>query len=553
MAISPEVLSWLVGFAGMGQRFIEMYFKLDRATGKVIKKPRRTLAHYERMTGENGLSFALACLENGSPIGIQPTGRLYVIDADNAAQVNRLVDRLFDLGITPLMVSTRRGAHFYFLLPVDFPMDGLKQALHLPNLDFIFGPVSLVVAPGSKSKGRDYIPKTAFFPPPVLNPRDIEPDGLFWDEIDNRPFLVSKESPARRRYGARGYLTHQAPVCVRGIGRGTKTLGRVAAQVVGYWGMAPTVATEMMRGPESWNARFVDANGKPAPFSRDEIYAACQAAQGKGSPYGRIRWIEEQTQLENTAQLEGNIEILKTCLTMPAAQMVPTAYVYPILNPGGLSETVIGKHLGAHGIKRPIWGESRTMHIAGVAPAMVDAVLSAKFEAKIAKRGSVCPLIPMLSLAPGFQTTRDPSPGGSPKEPQVSHVSGQDSGERLDLAASSPETIDTTESTFKTSEIIGYQTTFEWAEVTKLETLSPASTYLDKLGTLARNGMLSVMSAGGDPAIRDQVVSMFWPGQKAGKDSLRMMRHAVRHAGLVGDGGALTPAGLLALGMGCAA
>lgn len=546
---SAEVLSWLQGFADHGWRFLELYFKKDRTTGKVKKQPRRSMGHYKDMTGEKGLSFALACLEKGSPIGCYPPKGYWVFDADDSAQVAYIGDLLSERGITPLMDSTRRGGHFVFRLPDDFPMDGLKQALHLPPRDFIFGPNTYIVAPGSKWKEHDYRPATAWFPPPVLDPRAIEPDGKFWEIADTRPFLVSTESLAVRTFAVRGYLTHKAPVCIRGTGKGSKTLGKVAAHVCGYYLLSPSKATAMMRGPGSWNARLVDGSGKPAPFSRDEIFDACQAAEGKGSPYGIAQCIYEQDRLLDTARLEANIETLKAHRTMPETHWVPIADIYPLLNSGALSDTVIGDALEAHGIKRRQHGESRTMHISKVNyPAVVDAVLGAKFAAKMFMG---CPL---KLLDPKYQAKGGVPAllcalGEDPKEALVSHVRIQDSGERLVLSVSSLETPANAAFLPEVSQSAGYQTSLPWADDAPAKTLSPASAYLPKLAEMASSDLLVAMSTDCPAAIRDKAIARFWPGQKAAKVSIRVMRHACRKSGLVADDGALTPAGMLALGL----
>ena len=541
---SDEVRTWLQGLAGLETRFIELVFKVDRATGKTIKKPRRTLNHYEHMRGENGLASALAWIEKGSPIGIQPSGRLWILDADNAEQVAHIVDLLMDRGITPLMVTTKRGAHFYFFLPADFPMDGLKQALHRPMMDFIFGPVSLVVAPGTHARGRDYIPATAWFTPPVLDPREILPTGEFWNAVDDRPYLVSTERLAERTFAARGYLIHKAPVCIRGTGKGSKTLGKVAAHVCGWYLLSPSKATAMMRGPASWNSRFVDGSGKPAPFSRDEIFGACQAAEGKGSPYGRIRWIEEQARLVDASQLEAHIEILKAHRTMPDTHMEPVARIYRVIRVGEQSDTVLGEALEAHGIKRRMYGKTRTMHLSGIDyPAMRSAVLEAKRD----ERGVICPLIPRL--ASGGVPSLPHTLGGDPIEALVSHVSVQDSGERLVQSVESSETLTNTAFLPETFVSVGYQTAFDWAEPSNGLLVAPGSPVLPRLRLLLEHGLLGAMAHRPPVALSVEATALLFAGLKSPGAQMRQLRQEARRAGLVAADGTLTHAGNLALSL----
>lgn len=470
---SAEVLSWLRGFAALGCVFIEMVFKVDHATGKVQKTPRRTLDHYEGQTGEKGLASALAWLAKGSPIGIMPRGRLWILDADNPEQVKRVVSMLFDLGITPLMVSTRRGAHFYFLLPDDFPTVGLKNALHPPALDFIFGPRALVVAPGSKAKGREYNPAVSWFSPPIVDPETFLPNGAFWEKkADSRPYLVSTESPARRRWGARGYLNHQAPVCVRGTGKGSRTLAKVGAHVVSWWGMKPSTATSMMTSPDprtgicSWNSRFVDGAGKPTPFSRDEILTACEAAVGRGSEYGRLRWIEEQARQTETLKMESHIEILKTCLTEPKSTRVPVADVLGLFSWLGcpdLTAKRFGDALAVHGIKRVQATKRKLWSIERLNFWRLTTTL---IESERLRQGvkDVCPLVALVSSKPQRSTE-----GKTLKEHQpVTRSNTMYELGRVERVVSNENTLETRANATKVLENCqdaGYQTGFELTDL----------------------------------------------------------------------------------------
>lgn len=548
---SAEVMTWLSGLAELGCVFLEMVFKVDRATGKTIKKPRRTLDHYKGQTSEKGLASALAWLEKDSPIGIMPRSRLWILDADDAEQVERIVSTLFDLSITPLMVSTRRGAHFYFLLPDDFPMDGLKNAIHVPKFDFIFGPRTVVVAPGSNSKGREYKPAGPWCSPPVLDPRAILPNGDFWEKTDTRPFQVSIESPARRVFGARGYLDHQAPTCVRGTGKGSRTLAKVAAHVCGWYLMKPARATAMMTGPGSWNSRFVDGTGKPTPFSRDEILAACEAAVGKGSEYGRRRWIEEQARQEETKRMEGHIEILKTCLTEPKRIRVPVAEVLEVFSWLGCPDLTVkqfGDALTTHGVprvratQRRIWSIER-LNFWKMTTAMIEADRLMKQGVK-----NVCPLV--AEWRPQAQNSTE---GESLKEqvsvlPKITmHTEAQ-----IERIVSNGNFRVNRANAAKVLESVlyaGYQTAFEWGDSPQCRVIRPTSPVIPRLRALMEHGLLGVMAPRPTAQLRESAASLLFAGLKTPKDQLRQLREEARKAGLVNADGSLTPAGRAALGL----
>lgn len=106
------VPAWLEGLAALGLPFME----LDAITGDPCSGFKRYYTHY---VGRYGLMKAVEWLVEGSQLALllDPTKRLYVVDADDQRASEWMFDRLALLGIEPLYLVTNRGAHFYFLLP----------------------------------------------------------------------------------------------------------------------------------------------------------------------------------------------------------------------------------------------------------------------------------------------------------------------------------------------------------------------------------------------------------------------------------------------------
>lgn len=212
--VSSEVLEWLHGLSRLGCVFLEMAFVVGKG-GAVVKRPRRALEHYSGMVGERGVVQAIRWLERGVPIGIMPKSPLWILDADTPSKREQVVNWLMDRGITPLMVSTLRGAHFYFLLPPGFPLDGLKNHFHVTDMDFKFGPKTVLVAPGTIYMERCYWPASCWKTPIVLDPRELLENGQFWKPLDSRPFLVCQRSEVDRLRGGEAFATSpRTPVSV---------------------------------------------------------------------------------------------------------------------------------------------------------------------------------------------------------------------------------------------------------------------------------------------------------------------------------------------------
>ncbi len=363
--------SWLRGIAGMGCRFVELV--------RDGKQPRRTLDHYERMTGPHGLQAALHWLGKGSPVGFMPKPPLWVLDADSRAQVERVVSELFERSITPLMVSTPSGgAHFYGTLPDDFPLAGLKN--HLPDgmvpLDYKFGPSTLVVCPGSRRRGVEYHPMTTWSTPPVMDPRWFKADG-FWHERDDRPFLTNPRPLGDRLVAARRYLEVRAPLAVSGKG-GHLALARVCSHIVAFHRIEPRTALTMLA---PWNARCTDTAGKPCPWSRAELISALDAAIGSTPESGVKAYQRAEADRDERERIAAHVGIVKAALTTDEASRVPAWRVRRLLRWFGLdlTETAFGDALRLAEVDRINFTRKRIQGIPMLSyRELVDGLLAAK-------------------------------------------------------------------------------------------------------------------------------------------------------------------------------
>lgn len=370
----PVPIKWLEGLSEYGF-FVEMVFK-EGKDGKCSKKPRLTLDRYERLSGKRGVEQAIRWLEKGSPIGIVIKAHLWVLDADTPEKRAQIADWLLDHGITPLMVTTKRGAHFYFLLPADFPTEGLKAHINAGDMDFKFGPNTILVAPGTVWKDRSYTPASEWAMPPVVDPREFLEDGDFWKQRDDRPFLVCEKPDAERLYLAKKYAASpKTPVSISGK-RGNTTLSYVCEHIVGWYRMHPVVAANILaKGESNWNARCTDKSGKPDPWTFQEILSRCQEGVGKGSEYGRREYIRFQAKQDDLDRLHALVNTLKTCIDPGSKAMTPTSAVLDLFQACGLpdlSAKSLGTCLGSHGIQPVKATGKRIMVIRGLEQAALQ-------------------------------------------------------------------------------------------------------------------------------------------------------------------------------------
>ena len=362
-----DTLGWLHGFAGMGCTFIELVPN--------EKYPQRALVHYRHQVGQVGVDSALGWLESRSGVGIILKAPHWVLDADNDRQVDRIVDRLADLGIDPLMVLTARGGHFHFQLPADFSTENLKTYMPAGNdrngrpipMDFKF-PGTLLVAPGTVRNGFEYAPASSWRLPPVLDPRAILPEGKYWKE-PQRPFLVNTRPLKDRLAAARIYLKRDAPTSIYKK-HGAITLGGVASHLVVFLGLDPSTAASLLNyGKSSWNSRCAYQDGKPYPWSRAELWDACNSAVGS-VPAAGVKAFERRLQrMDEHSKLTALVATLKASITRPQSVRVSVEAVLDTFSWTGLPDltaTALGDELVAQGVKRVKATLKRIMCIPGL-------------------------------------------------------------------------------------------------------------------------------------------------------------------------------------------
>ena len=400
MESAEEIHGWLQGLAGTGCTFVEV--------PPGTKHPKKKLDAYRHQVGQLGLSSALRWLGEGMGLGILPRSPLWILDADSREEVERIVSVLLDAHIAPLMVRTPSGgAHFYFILPDGFPIQGLKaHVLHpldadgvVMAADFKFGPDTLLVAPGSMRKGRQYEPSSPWRTPPVADPRMFLPGGAFWF-APPRTFLVNTRPLHDRLAAARYYLGRKAPVSVSGK-HGHRTLAGVASHLVVFLDLSPAMAASLLvSGPSPWNCRCTNPDGSPYPWSASELRTACDAAVGT-VPAAGVKAFERQEEGKRLkVGLGAFIAVLKESLTLPDTKRVPVARVgrtFRWFGQSGFTPKRLGVELSSHGVKRKMATHARIQSIPALDYlAMVDRLLVLK-RAEMAKAGhsGVCSWIPL--------------------------------------------------------------------------------------------------------------------------------------------------------------
>lgn len=398
-------------------------------------KPHRKYAHYKDQVGLKGLSSAKKWLKKGYGMAIllDPTKRLWVLDADSPADTQRVLRILQAAGITPLMVRTHRGMHFYFLLPESFPLERLKchwchKAIDENGspleLDFKFGPHSWVFAPGTVKKGKaPYTPMSAWRTPPVVDPAIFCSNPSFYHGIkptkavtrlkpgssvapgpepapeEKVPFLVNQRPFKDRQIRGRAYLHFKAPIAISGK-RGKRTLAGVLSHLLVYLGLDPKCVFEMLTyGEECWNNRCRHLDGTPYPWSHKEIWDAIEVAKDSTPTQGVKDWLAEQQKMKLDAMAGG----LKAAICPTDARLVPIARVREAFEWWGFegSSTALGRALSSRGVSRVKSSWRRTMWIEGLDyDKMLSNFLEAARNREIERRGySYCPVLRVVFRA----------------------------------------------------------------------------------------------------------------------------------------------------------
>lgn len=369
------------------------------------KRPRYSWDTYAKEIGARGLASAHRWLKKGHGVGILVRSPLWVLDADSASEVERIVSTCMDACLIPLMVRTPSGgAHFYFLLPDSFRRDHLKNHLCHPKnadgeeveADWKFGPRTMVVAPGSTRDGVRYLPDRPWTMPQVADPRMFLPHGKFWKE--HRSFLVDTRPLNDRLARARYYLEKRAPVSVNGK-KGSKVLAGVCSHLVAFLALDPPIAVHLLTsGKHPWNGRCIDMEGNPSPWSSNELWNACWAAVDSVPAAGVKAWERAESARKHQGCLDTLVDSLEQSLTLPGTTRVPVERVRRLFGWFGLPDLTpkkLGDHLSSRGIDRITAKAARVQCVPGLDyRATVKAILDQRWAQMIqAGEGGASPLI----------------------------------------------------------------------------------------------------------------------------------------------------------------
>ena len=195
----PESLSWVPGWVHGLSQWPLNFMRLGTKT----RKPTGPFARFEWAKGVKGVEAALKWLSEGYGVAVVLGHRMWCLDCDSLPMADTVFRKLQAAGIKPLMVRTKRGVHFYGLLPLDFPLERLKPHWCHPkdadgvvlDFDFKFGPRSYCVGPGTiRLDGITYSPLSPWPEVvPTMDPRLFLPDGLFWHpaKIERQPKVLA--------------------------------------------------------------------------------------------------------------------------------------------------------------------------------------------------------------------------------------------------------------------------------------------------------------------------------------------------------------------------
>ncbi|WP_306599177.1 bifunctional DNA primase/polymerase [Geothrix sp. 21YS21S-2] len=323
----PNVFEFLEGLA----RFKVVFVKLAPGQKHTIGGWEPYINAHEQH-GASRLDHALQWLDKGFGLGFLPRNRLWAVDLDRSITAPGLpmLERLEDFQVEtmrfgPRVTTPSGGQHVYFRLPEEIDMGLLKNHVCHPKdeydipqeWDFKLGPRTLMVAPGTSRTLSDgsttsYRPATLWIEPPVCDPRWIVP-GLPILNSPPEPFTFSQRSLEDRIVRAVAFLRKRAQRSVRHSGGGGHyALWQVAVHLVAYLRLDPGLAVNLLTHPEgqSWNDRSVDMEGRRAPWSVRELYAACSDAVDDAPPFGIKEYKELQARGIVQARLDDFTDLL---------------------------------------------------------------------------------------------------------------------------------------------------------------------------------------------------------------------------------------------------
>ncbi len=283
--LPPFTMDHLEGISAFNVVWVEL------ASGS--KHTARTWDYYENLhaqRGESRLDLAVGWLRQRKPVGYLVRNGLWVLDLDipDGFDAPPMLERLDDLCASrwitgPRVQTPSGGLHAAFRLPDELASPLLKNHVCHPKedevvqaWDFKFGPRTLMVAPGSVTPKGIYAPLTPWVDPPLLNPMDLAPQLEIYRNPE--PFFICLRPLEDRIMRAQQYLRHKAPVSISHSG-GKRQLYQVAVHLVAYLDLDPPLAAYLLTkeapGRESWNERCKDQEGKPCPWTSQELYHAC--------------------------------------------------------------------------------------------------------------------------------------------------------------------------------------------------------------------------------------------------------------------------------------
>jgi hypothetical protein len=150
----------------------------------------------------------------------------------------------------------------------------------------------------------------------------------------------------------------------------------------------------LTHGENSWNSRCKHKDGRPSPWSREELWNYIQHAAHYIPAQGVKDWETEQRRL----RLRAMVGTLKESILPSIGDRVPVKklrILFERLDLSGLSVKELGDALRAQGIRRAKASKARTLHIHGLDyRALQVELLAAERERQIQATGtSGCPVI----------------------------------------------------------------------------------------------------------------------------------------------------------------
>jgi len=567
-----ESLAWVPGWIEGLSQWPLNFMRL----GKRTRKPTGPFTRFEWARGPKGAAAAQKWLSEGYGIAVVLGHRMWCLDCDSLPMADTVFRKLQAADIEPLMVRTKRGVHFYGLLPLDFPLERLKPHWCHPkdtdgvvlDFDFKFGPHSYCVGPGTIRHG-DGITYSPMSPwpevVPTMDPRLFLPDGLFWhpakvarqskalasseapaplqspsmDAVeDDRPFATYTRSHADALEAGKAFLrSPKRQVSISGD-RGGPMLEYVTRHLCGWLKLTPAEAVGLMTaGDDSWNSRCRHKNGDPYPWTKQELLGYSKAAVGKWSEEGGREYARREADRHARETLRGYVGKVRESLVPEVTPGLPVTRLCHLFQAAGLPDltiTALGLELKTQAIP------TKRVVVEGVKETRIPGL---EFLAMVRSLGG-CPVIPLLTSQAHLPPTKRSTNCVRIPDKEYRPTSGHSFPEVI--SPDNPADVG-----FSPIQIfsVGYQTGFDWAESPAGRVVHPGSPVLPRLRLLMDHGILGVMTPRPAAELRKRAIGLLFPAIKSPVDQLRQLREEARKAGLVADDGTLTPAGKVALGL----